>query len=145
MGFLSDLATDGAQVDAGSYGTARETQPFMLDYGQMKDAFIDAYAALIRGLAKASPEAKIVCLTLCSVTASYVGDDGMSGEKAQEIIGWIRDLCIETGAFYGDLTPVLCVDGNLRADYADGSGRALNTAGLRELIGYLRSHSLDAQ
>ena len=142
---------DGSQISPQSAVLIAKPKYLILAIGadntadMQKDAFIDAYAALIRGLAKASPEAKIVCLTLCSVTASYVGDDGMSGEKAQEINGWIRDLCIETGAFYGDLTPVLCVDGNLRADYADGSGRALNTAGLRELIGYLRSHSLDAQ
>lgn len=113
--------------------------------GLRKEQFTEKYAALVRGLAKASPEAKIACLSLCSVTAAYAGEDGLTAEKAQEINGWIREVCVDTGAYYGDLAPVLCKDAYLRDEFADGSGRALNTAGLRELLNYLRDHSLNAQ
>ena len=33
----------------------------------------------------------------------------------------------------------------MRSEFADGSGRALNRAGLEELLNYLRLHSLDTQ
>ena len=113
--------------------------------GMRKETFIEKYSSLIRSLAKASPETRIVCLSLCSVTGAYAGEDGMTPDKAQEINGWIREICISTGAFYGELNSTLCLHNELRADYADGSGRALNSAGMSEFLKYLRFHSLDAQ
>lgn len=142
---------DGSQISPISAALVAKPQSIILAIGSdnsaslKQDDFTTQYTSLIRALAKACPEARIVCLSLCSVTTSYAGDDGMSPEKAQEINGWIRDLCIETGAYYGELGPVLCLDGILRADFADGSGRALNNAGLHELLRYLSCHSLDAQ
>ena len=54
----------------------------------------------------------------------------------------LKTFCINTGVYYGDVSQVLCVQGYLHDEYADGSGRALNNAGLRELLNYLRDHSV---
>ncbi len=110
-----------------------------------RETFISQYEALIRGIANASPKARVVCLSVCSVTTAYTGGYGLSREKAAEVNGWIKTVCVDTGAYFGDLSSTLCIDGYLRADYADGSGRALNNAGLREVLNYLRDHSVDAQ
>ena len=106
-----------------------------------KKSFEEAYAGVIQSVAHASPKTKIVCLSLCSVTSAYAGADGLSKDKAAEVNDWIKTVCIDTGAYYGELTDTLCLQGWLRADYADGSGRALNNAGLREFLNYLRDHS----
>lgn len=113
--------------------------------GLSKESFIENYEALIRSLAKVSPDTRIACLSLCSVTAAYIGTDGLDKTKAEEVNGWIKTVCIDTGAYYGDLTETLCLDSALRSDYADGSGRSLNTAGLQAVLSYLREHSLDGQ
>ena len=112
--------------------------------GLSKDAFVTNYVSLIRSLADASPDTRIICLSLCSVTASYAGMDGLSKDAVAEINGWIRTVCTETGAYYADLSGVLYDDGYLKSEYADGSGRCLNSAGLRELLQYLRTHSLQS-
>ncbi len=113
--------------------------------GMSKQDFISSYSELIEGLVKANPDAKIVCLSLCSVTSVYVGSDSMTPETAGKINGWIREVCMQTGAYYGDMSDTLYEDGCLRDDYADGSGRALNTAGLEAVLDYLRTHNVNKQ
>ena len=110
-----------------------------------KDSFTESYTSLIRTVLNASPKTIIVCLSPCSVTTAYSGADGFGKDKAVEVNGWIKSICISTGAYYGDLTQFLCVQGYLHDEYADGSGRALNNAGLRVLLNYLRDHSIAAQ
>ena len=107
-----------------------------------QENFVKNYVALIRAIASASPETRVICLSLCSVTASYAGMDGLSKDSVAEINGWIRAACIETGAYYADLSGVLYEDGYLKSEYADGSGRALNSAGLRAVLDYLKAHSI---
>lgn len=113
--------------------------------GLSRDDFLSAYRSLISGVHKSSPDTRIICLSLCSVTLSHMDSQGLTHEKVTEIDSWIKSICIETGAYYGNAADALCNTGYLRAEFADGSGRALNTAGLEELLRYLRTHSLDLQ
>ena len=113
--------------------------------GMKKKSFTKNYTALVNNLAKANPEAKIVCLSLCSVTESYEGSDGMTAETAAKINSWIQAVCIDTGAYYGDLSEALCKDGYLLDEYADSSGRALNSEGLKALLNYLQKHDVTNQ
>lgn len=141
---------DGSQIGPASAALIAKPKILIIAVGSdgvaemNKDQFIQNYEALIRGIANASPRTIIVCLSPCSVTAAYAGDD-FSKDKAAEVSGWIKSVCVSTGAYYGDLSQSLCNDGYLRDEYADGSGRALNNAGLRELLNYLRDHSVEAQ
>ena len=141
---------DGSSVSPASAAMIAKPAVLILAVGSdgvadmTKDSFVENYTTLIRGIAKVSPDTRMVCLSLCSVSAAYAGED-LNKDKVDEINGWIRAVCIETGAYYGDLSAVLCKDGYLRDEYADGSGRALNASGLGEVLSYLRTHSLDAQ
>ncbi len=110
-----------------------------------KDSFTESYSSLIRTVLNASPKTTVVCLPPCSVTTAFSGSEEYSKDKAEEVNGWIKSICISTGVYYGDLTQILCVQGYLHDEYADGSGRALNNAGLRTMLNYLRDHSVDAQ
>lgn len=141
---------DGSSISPASAAMTAKPGVLILAVGSdgtqdmTKDGFVENYSSLIRAIAKGSPDTRIVCLSLPSVAASYAGED-LSKDRVEEINGWIKAVCVETGAYYADLSDVLCKDGWLRDEFADGSGRALNTSGLREVLSYLRNHSLDAQ
>lgn len=142
---------DGSQIGPASAALIAKPKILIISVGSdglsdlSKEIFVENYEALIRAIASASPKTTIVCLSPCSVTAAYAADDGLSKEKAAEVNGWIKTVCVDTGAYYADLTEVLCTDGYLRDEYADGSGRALNNTGLREVLNFLRDHSTEAQ
>ena len=141
---------DGSSISPASAAMTAKPAVLILAVGSdgtqdmTKDGFVENYTSLIRAIAKGSPDTRVICLSLPSVSVSYAGGD-MSKDRAEEINGWIKSVCVETGAYYADLGDTVCKDGWLREEYADGSGRALNAAGLRELLNYLRDHSLDAQ
>lgn len=108
-----------------------------------KEQFVESYKGLIQSLLSASPDTVIICMSPASVNPAYSGSDGMNKERVGEIDSWIKTVCMETGAYYADLTGAIWNDGYLRSEYSDGSGRSLNSAGLREVLNYLRDHSLD--
>lgn len=141
---------DGSQIGPASAALIAKPKVLIIAVGSdgladlTKEKFTQSYEALIRGIANASPKTTIVCLSPCSVTAAYAGDE-YGKDKAAEVSSWIKSVCVSTGAYYDDLSQSLCADGYLRDEYADGSGRALNNAGLRELLNYLRDHSVEAQ
>ncbi len=142
--------SDGSSINPSSAALTAKPPVLVLAVGSDgvmdlgKDQFVENYESLISSIAAVSPKTRIVCLSLCSVTASYAGSD-LSKDRVAEINGWIKTVCIDTGAYYGDLSGALQQDGYLRDEFADGSGRALNSAGLRELLNYLRTHSLNEQ
>lgn len=141
---------DGSQIGPASAALIAKPKILIIAVGSdgvadmSKEQFTQSYEALIRSIANASPKTTIVCLSPCSVTAAYAGDE-FSKEKADSVNSWIKSVCVSTGAYYGDLSQSLCINGYLRDEYADGSGRALSNAGLRELLNYLRDHSVEAQ
>ena len=141
---------DGSQIGPASAALIAKPKILIVAVGSdgavdmSKEQFTQSYEALIRAIANASPKTTIVCLSPCSVTAAYTGDD-FNKEKADSVNSWIKSVCVSTGAYYGDLSQSLCINGYLRDEFADGSGRALNNAGLRELLNYLRDHSVEAQ
>lgn len=140
---------DGSMISAASAALVAKPGILVIAVGSDGQAgldetkFVENYEALIQGIAAVSPQTRIVCLSPCFVTAAYAGGDGLTKDRCVELSGWIRTACINTGAYYGDLSETLCADGYLREEYADGSGRALNNAGLREVLNYLRDHSVD--
>ena len=108
--------------------------------GLTKEQFTAEYEDLIASILSSSPQTRIVCGSLASVTAAYAGTD-MSAEKAAEINGWIRQICIDTGATWADWSGVLTDGGYLRPEFAEGDGKTLNNIGLSTLCGWLRTHA----
>lgn len=139
---------DSSYISPASAASVKKPAVLVLGVGSdgllnlSQEDFVKNYVALIRAITGASPETRVICLSLCSVTASYAGMDGLSKDSVAEINGWIRAACTETGAYYADLSGVLYEDGYLKSEYADGSGRALNSTGLRAVLDYLKTHSI---
>lgn len=110
-----------------------------------QDSFIASYERMIQSILSTSPSTYVVCTSLCSVTAAFPSSSAMSGELAAEVNGWIRQVCLDTGAYYADLTSTLTDGGYLRSEYANADGRSLNNAGLSAVLGYLKTHSVTGQ
>ena len=106
-----------------------------------REDFIENYGLLVRSILENSPTTRVVCGAVCSVTTAYAGTDGLTGERAAEVNGWIREVCTDTGAYYADWSSALTNGGYLRPEYAEADGRTLSGAGLSALLGWLRTHA----
>jgi len=108
--------------------------------GMTQEQFTAVYETLIASILSSSPQTKIVCGPVPSVTAAYAGG-GASAEKTAEINGWIRQICLDTGAVWADWSGVLTDGGYLRPEFAEADGRTLSSIGLSTLCGWLRTHA----
>lgn len=106
-----------------------------------REDFVENYEILIRSILAASPDTRVICGSLCSVTTAHAGTDGLTGERVSELNEWVKQVCTDTGAYYADWSSALTNGGYLRPEYAEGSGRSLNNAGLSALLNWLRTHA----
>lgn len=105
--------------------------------------FINRYDTLIADIRYNSPNTWILCLPLTSVTMDYAGTDGLTAAKCNEVDGWIRTVCEQTGAIYCDaVSAVQDVSGALLQEYATSDGRSLNPTGINQVLQYLRYHAV---
>ncbi|MBR0040982.1 MAG: SGNH/GDSL hydrolase family protein [Oscillospiraceae bacterium] len=107
-----------------------------------KDAFISGYAGLIRSILALSPDTKIVCCAIAPVTADYDPVDDLDNGKTADGTDWVKELCLDTGAYYADTASVLSVGSDLNPKYANEDGRTLNTDGAQRVLEYLRTHAI---
>ena len=109
----------------------------------IKDSFILDYEALIDSILAASPNTKIILCSLCSVTNSYTGPDGLNAALMLEANEWIKQVCSDKGAYYANVCPELCNSGYLSSAYASSNGKTLSSAGLNIVLDYLKTHALN--
>ena len=105
--------------------------------------FIADYTSLIRGIQEASPDTAVIVCTITSVTVSYSGNDGLTTTLVNEANRWLEQVCADTGAYFVDTAS--CVsdsDGTLLSEYASANGKTPNSAGLNQILQYLRIHAL---
>lgn len=139
---------DGSNITAAEAAMIRKPSTLIVSLGLDglagidRDGFISSYSALIRSIQSASPSTHIVCCALSSITPTYMGGDGLTAERIADANDWIRDVCIETGVYYADITHDINSSGYLTAEYATASGKGLNSAGLDEVLKYLRKHAI---
>ena len=107
-----------------------------------KDEFINGYKNLIRSILAVSPETKIVCCSVCPVCADYDPLDDLDSDKTANGTDWVREVCLETGAYYADVASALRVGGDLNPKYAEADGKTLNAAGAQVVLDYLRTHPI---
>ena len=101
------------------------------------------YTALVQSIQSASPNTKIVCCSIGSVSASYAGSDGLSPELISQANEWIRQVCATTGVYYADLASILNDgDGYLIAEYASADGKSISAAGINKVMEYFRMHGI---
>lgn len=107
------------------------------------ESFTAGYTALIQAVQSASPNTKIICCSIGSVTAAYAGSDGLSSQLVAQANDWIRQVCASTGVYYGDLASILNGDdGYLKAEYAEANGRSISSAGINAVMDYFRMHGI---
>ena len=105
--------------------------------------FIDRYDTLIADIRFSSPDTWILCMPLTSVTIDYAGSDGLTVAKCNEANTWIQTVCQQTGAIYCDaVSAVQDVSGALLQEYAAADGRTLNSAGVNQILQFLRYHAV---
>lgn len=111
--------------------------------GTTAENFISGYTALIQSVQSSSPNTKIICCSIGSVTAAYAGSDGLSSELIAQANDWIKQVCTSTGVYYADLASVLNDDeGHLIAEYTAEDGRSISAAGINKVMDYFRMHGI---
>ena len=105
--------------------------------------FISDYEALIRGVQEASPYTTVVVCTITSVTISYSGSDGLEFTLVNRATEWLARICADTGAYLVDAASAVSdSNGSLLTEYASANGKTLNSAGLNQILMYLRNHAV---
>ena len=105
--------------------------------------FISDYEALIRGVQEASPYTTVVVCTITSVTISYSGSDGLEFTLVNRANEWLARICADTGAYLVDAASAVSdSNGSLLTEYASANGKTLNSAGLNQILMYLRTLAL---
>jgi len=105
--------------------------------------FINDYCSLINSIRAQSPGSRIVLCSLCSVTVSYSGTDGMDIAKAQTVEGWVQTVARITGVYYLDVADAVTdTSGTLLLDFSGANAKALNSAGVSKVLEYIRCHVL---
>ena len=108
-----------------------------------REHFIADYETLIRGIQSASPDTAIIVCTITSVTISYSGSDGLEFTLVNEANEWLTQICADTGVFFADAASAVSdSNGSLLTEYASANGKTLNSAGLNQILTYLRNHAI---
>ncbi len=146
-GFNIVFPGDGSEITPSDAALITKPQKLVISLGMdslanvTQDSFISGYSALINSIHSSSPDTVIICCGLSSVTVDYPGIDGLTIAMALEANNWIKQVCIDTGAYYADPADVLRdSSGSLMSEYSSANGKALNSAGLTEILNYLRTH-----
>lgn len=106
-----------------------------------KTDFVKNYTSLINAIKAESPETTIICCSPTSVSSFYPALDGVTVAMALDLKDWVKEVCGNTGAYFADIMSVVCdVSGTLGSDFSAANGKAINSAGLSEILLYLRTH-----
>lgn len=139
---------DGSNMSASGAAMASQPSTLVISLGTdsladtTQEDFITNYASLINAIRAASPGTKIICCSVTSVTSGYSGIDGLSVSLISSANEWIRQVCTENGVYYADVASAVCdTSGTLFSEYASSNGKTLNSAGLNEILLYLRTHT----
>ena len=105
--------------------------------------FIEGYSLLINSIRDSSPNTQIIVCSIASVSSNYQGGDGLTPEMVSRANDWIRQVCINTGAWYADLASILNDDNGYLSDaYLMPDGRSVAAAGIALIVDYFRFHGL---
>ena len=145
--FLIRYPGDGSEISAADAAMIARPGRLLLSLGTDglrdtdRERFIADYEALIRSLREASPDSVIAVSSITSVTISYSGNDGLDFTLVNQANEWLQQVCAETGVYFVDAAR--CVsdsNGSLLSEYASANGKTLNSAGLNQILQFLRTH-----
>ena len=107
-----------------------------------KNDFISGYEDMIRAIQRVSPDTQIICCSVAPVADGYAGIDELTNELAAEASDWVRQVCTDTGVYFCDTVEAVRSGTELNPKFAAANYKALNTAGLQAVLGYLRTHAI---
>lgn len=139
---------DGSLIPAAS--AAMVSKPKILIIGIGMDGlakvddntFITNYDKLVNDILAASPDTKVVCCGLTSVTPSYTGNDGLGVSRVSDGNDWIQLVCRDTGAYYLNIGEEMCESVQLLTRFSASNGKTLNKEGLNVFLEYVRKHAV---
>ena len=103
--------------------------------------FTDGYTRLINSIREASPSTNIIVCSIGSISSNYQGGDGLSPQLIASANSWIRQVCIDTGAYYADIAAIVNDEqGFLSDEFLTPDGRSIAAAGIALIVDYLRCH-----
>lgn len=147
-GFSIVFPDDGSELSPADAAMIVKPKKLVISLGMdslanvTQDSFIANYCALINAIHVSSPDTVIICCALSSVTMDYPGIDGLTAAMAMEANGWLKQVCIDTGAYYADPSAELRdSSGYLLSEYASANGKALNSTALSGILTYLSTHA----
>lgn len=150
-GILEDTIkypNDGSEISIANAAMIAKPEKLVISIGtdglsaMDRDTFIYNYTMLIMSIQTASPDTEIICCSLSSVVSGYGGSDGLSSTKVGDANEWIKQVCIDTGAYFLDVASVINNNGYLMDKFASSNGKTLNSDGLQEFIKFVRTHAL---
>ncbi len=139
---------DGSQISAANAAMIAKPEILIISLGAdslagtTREDFIYNYTLLVLGIRASSPQTTIVCCSLGSVISGYSGVDNLSSAEIGDANEWIKQVCIDTGAYFLDVAEVLNEGGYLLNKYASQNGKTLNTRGLETVLEYIRTHAV---
>ena len=103
--------------------------------------FIDGYIRLIESIREASPSTKIIVCSIGSISSNYQGSDGLTTQLIAGANAWIRQVCVNTGAYYADIASIVNDQyGYLSDTFLTPDGRSIAAAGIALIVDYFRIH-----
>lgn len=138
---------DGSKITAASAAMVTRPKTMVLYFGgdglagTTEQEFIDGYTRLIEDIRSASPSTQIIVCSIGSVSSNYQGADGLDPQLISRANAWIRQVCVNTGAYYADLAAFLNDDNGYLSDaFLMPDGRSIAAAGIALIVDYFRFH-----
>ena len=140
---------DGSLVTPGNAAMITRPRKVVLYLGSdgladtTEQDFINGYVGLVNSIREASPNTVLICCSIASISSNYQGSDGLTPELVAKANAWIRQVCIQTGAWYADIASLLNdSNGYLSDSYLMPDGRSIAAAGIAIVVDYFRFHGV---
>ncbi len=141
--------SDGSSITIGDATMIAKPEILVINVGQDglnavdKASFKESYSAMITSIQQASPDTKIICCSISSVSTSYSGTDALTTIMVSDANDWLREVCAATGVYFTDAGKAVGDGtGSTLESYLSSNGKTLNSGGINEILTHLRTHAL---
>ncbi len=106
-----------------------------------EEYFTQVYTDMVKALAGACPETRIILSSIYPIADGYLGAD-LTNAKIDAANGWIYGIAQDLGLRYLDAASILKgPDGDLPEEFHDGNGYHLTAEKYLDVLTYIRTHA----
>lgn len=141
--------SDGSEITIADAAMIAKPEVLIIMVGQDglnnvdENTFKAAYSAMLTNIRSSSPDTKIICCSISSVTTNYSGPDELTTIKISDANDWIKDVCEMSGVYFAESGKAVGDGTGAASDmYLSSNGKTLNSDGIKEILEYLRKHAL---